>query len=215
MERQNMQTVIDKVGRRGSLGEIVTDRETGSEFTTIQLEDGRSILVLSSMLIVREDGSYYLPLDLDQLEQQRSQRPGFTTDQTTEQTTIDGDQLVLPIIEEQLVVSKRAVGQATVRIHTRTVEREEIASQTLMHERVEVERVPINQFVEAAQAPREEGDLLIVPIYEERLVVEKRLVLTEELRIRRTRSEEAWSEPVRLRRQEVEIERVPTTNTTE
>ena len=74
--------------------------------------------------------------------------------------------------------------------------------------------MPINQFVSAASGPREEGDVLIVPVYEEQLVVEKRLVLKEELHIRRIRASEEWSEPVTLRREEVEIERVAGADTT-
>jgi stress response protein YsnF len=59
------------------------------------------------------------------------------------------------------------------------------------------------------QAPeiREEGDVLIVPILEEIMVVEKRLVLKEELRIRRTRSTRPERQTHRLRRETVAVER--------
>lgn len=213
MEQKQIATVIDKTGRRGILGEAVADAETGSDFTTVQLENGQSILVLTNMLIAREDGSYYLPLDLEELAQQRRQRTTLA-DQTGQTGAQASEEIILPLSEEQLTVGKREVQSGLVRIHTHVVEREETAQATLMRERVEVERVPINQFVSAASGPREEGDVLIVPVYEEQLVVEKRLVLKEELHIRRIRASEEWSEPVTLRREEVEIERVAGADTT-
>jgi stress response protein YsnF len=54
---------------------------------------------------------------------------------------------------------------------------------------------------------RQEGDLLIVPVLEEVLVVEKRLRLTEEIVLRRVRREERHREPVVLRRGRAVVER--------
>jgi stress response protein YsnF len=51
--------------------------------------------------------------------------------------------------------------------------------------------------------------VLVIPVLEEVLVVEKRLVLREELRIRRTSASEAVEVPVTLRRQHAEIDRLP------
>ena len=53
-----------------------------------------------------------------------------------------------------------------------------------------VERVPVDQFVDEAPQVRTEGDVTIIPVLEERYVLEKRLVLVEELHIRRERQ---WS----------------------
>ena len=54
---------------------------------------------------------------------------------------------------------------------------------------------------------REEGDTTIIPVIEEVLVVEKRLFLKEEIRIRRTQTTQLHEETVTLRREEVVIER--------
>ena len=56
---------------------------------------------------------------------------------------------------------------------------------TCSEETVEVTRVPIDKVVETAPEIRTDGDVTIVPVLEEVLVVEKRLVLKEELHIRR------------------------------
>ena len=59
-----------------------------------------------------------------------------------------------------------------------------------------------------SEAPqtRQDGDTLIVPILEEVLVVEKRLILKEELHIRKHSSERTEQHKVRLRTEHVEIE---------
>lgn len=64
-------------------------------------------------------------------------------------------------------------------MRTSTVEHEVTAWDIVQREQVEVTRVPMD--IEVAQVPqvRIEGDVTIVPVLEERLVVEKRLFLVE------------------------------------
>jgi len=69
--------------------------------------------------------------------------------------------------------------------------------------------VPVGRVVEAMEGPREEGDTLIFPVYDEVLVVEKRLVLREEVRLRRSRRAQHEQQRVTLRREDVQIERSP------
>ena len=73
-------------------------------------------------------------------------------------------------------------------------------------EEVDVEHVPIGQVVSERKAPWQEDDVLIVPIYEEQLVVSKRLVMREQLRVRRvgTRRRELFEDT--LRRERIEVE---------
>ena len=74
---------------------------------------------------------------------------------------------------------------------------------------VEVERVPVNRPVDAVQDVRVEGDVTVIPVYEEVLVLQKQLVLREEVRLTTRRDRVAGPERVTLRRQRVEIERLP------
>jgi uncharacterized protein (TIGR02271 family) len=62
---------------------------------------------------------------------------------------------------------------------------------------------------------RIEGDVRVIPVVEERLVVEKRLFLVEEIRVRQRRIEEEHDVPVTLRRHEVVVERLPATSVKE
>jgi len=119
---------------------------------------------------------------------------------------------VVPIVEEELRVSKRQVAKGRVRVRTVVDTVEEVAREALQSETVEVTRVPINQEVTEAPAVRTEGDVTIVPVLEEGLVVEKRLVLKEELHLRRKVETETFEAPVTLRKQRVEVERLDENN---
>jgi stress response protein YsnF len=74
-------------------------------------------------------------------------------------------------------------------------------------EEVEVERVAINRVIDEAVPIRYEGDTTIIPLLEEILVIEKRLVLREEIHIKKTRREVHNPQEVLLRDEQVEIVR--------
>jgi stress response protein YsnF len=110
--------------------------------------------------------------------------------------------------EEELEVSKREVERGRVIVRTRIEEREELAQAALIQQEVEVERIPRSVVVETMPDVREEDGVLIVPVVEERLVVTTELVLKEEIRITKKSRTEIVREPVRLRSERVEIERL-------
>ena len=108
------------------------------------------------------------------------------------------------LVEEKLETAKREVERGRVVVRTRVEERDEIAEIALRQEDVTVERVP----VDAAPAVREEDGVLIVPVLEEQLVIETRLILKEEIRIAKKRRTEIVREPVRLRSERAEVVRL-------
>ncbi|WP_347080571.1 DUF2382 domain-containing protein, partial [Escherichia coli] len=73
-----------------------------------------------------------------------------------------------------------------VRLHKTVSEHVERVEQRLMHDELVVEHVPLGRVV-SGEAPqtRYEGNTLVVPVLEEVLVVQKQLVLKEEVRITR------------------------------
>jgi stress response protein YsnF len=89
-------------------------------------------------------------------------------------------------------------------------EREVIVDEPFTREDVQVERVPVNRFVAEPVSVRYEGDTMIIPVMEELTVVEKRLHVKEELRVTKRQITTPQSRPVRLRTEEVHMERVPT-----
>jgi len=116
----------------------------------------------------------------------------------------------LSIVSEEAVVEKQDVVTGKVRVSTRTETVEELVSAVLTEENVSVERIPLNQDITTIPAVRVEGDVTIIPVVEEILVVEKRLVLREELHVRRFVSQRTVQTPVTLRKQHAVVEREDT-----
>jgi stress response protein YsnF len=114
-----------------------------------------------------------------------------------------GEGAVLPLVEEALRVGKRRVETGRVRISVATEAEERIVRETLRGERAEVERVAIDRELALGEAPpvaRHEADgTYVLPVLEEVLVVERRLVLREEIRMRLVTTEEPVEEVVTLR----------------
>jgi len=121
-------------------------------------------------------------------------------------------EVVVPLAEETLAVSKREVETGRVQVALTTEIETVVARETLRGRRVEVERVPIGRTLDEGEAPprsREEGDTLVVPLVEETAVVVKRLVVREEVRLRFVPTEEPFEEAVEVRRQRATVERAP------
>ena len=114
---------------------------------------------------------------------------------------------VIPLVEETATIGKRDVLTGRVRVQTVTDTVEELARADVQRETVEVTRVSIDRMIETAPEIRTEGDVTIVPVVEEVLVVEKRLLLKEELHIRRRIETETVEVPVALRKQRAIVER--------
>jgi uncharacterized protein (TIGR02271 family) len=117
------------------------------------------------------------------------------------------EQIRVPVIEEELEVGKRRVESARVSVRTVPRERDELVEQPLESMEVEIERVAIDRQIDTAPEIRNEGETLIIPVVEERLVVEKRLFLREEIHVHRRRTVTQFRQNVTLRSQEVIVER--------
>lgn len=113
----------------------------------------------------------------------------------------------VPLAEETVSVSRDEVVTGRVRVKTRTEAEDQLVEAELSEDHVEVTRVPVDRVVESPPSIRTEGDVTIIPVLEEVAVVETRLVLREELHIRRRTEQRTVSVPVTLRRQTAEIER--------
>lgn len=113
----------------------------------------------------------------------------------------------IPLVEERLEVGKRRVESGRVKVRVEVDSREEIVHAELAHDEIEIRRVPRNAAVTELPGVRLEGDTTVIPVVEERLVVEKRLVLVEEIHVvRRTRTS-VEQVPITLRSERAEIER--------
>ncbi|HWX49475.1 MAG TPA: DUF2382 domain-containing protein [Roseomonas sp.] len=116
---------------------------------------------------------------------------------------------VVPVTEETIEVKKaeRESGRVRVLVHTETVR--EMVEETLRSSSTAIERVAVGREVAEIPQIREEDGVLIIPVVEEVLIVERRLLLKEEIRLRQTELEKTIRQPVERRVQRAEIERLP------
>ena len=115
-----------------------------------------------------------------------------------------------PLYAEDLTVSKRQIPGDVVQVGTITRENECFVDETLNHKRVQIDRIPVDRQVDAVPPIRQEGDTTI--LVEETVVVERRLILKEEIHIRRLHVSERHQEAVILRKQEAVITRIEPNN---
>ena len=121
---------------------------------------------------------------------------------------LEHDREVIPLVEERAVILKRKKLTGGLRVRTVVRESEKVIDQPLTTDAVEVERVPLDRWVEAPVPTRQEGETTIITLLEEVVVVEKRLRATEEVRITRRRTTRQAAQHVTLRREEAVVERL-------
>jgi len=118
------------------------------------------------------------------------------------------DEAVIRLAVETLNVGKRVVETGRVRVRRTTTERTQKVNIPLTSETVEIRRVPIGKQIKKAPRVRETADEIIIPVVEEVVFFERRLVLKEELHVRKVRSVEKHVEEVTVRVQEATVDRV-------
>jgi uncharacterized protein (TIGR02271 family) len=188
--------VVTANGLKGSLDRAVLDQAAPSELVGIKLENGQQLWVVPGSLLPQSDGRFLLPVAVPQTE-----APG-SAPQASQETTI------VPVVAEEAVVSKKRTDRGGVRISKTVHEREEVAQLPLLQEQVDVRREPAEEWVAGTEPARQEGDTWIVPVYEEVLVVEKRLRLRERLFVTKRQTYAEHRQPVALRHEEAVVERL-------
>jgi uncharacterized protein (TIGR02271 family) len=205
MAHERYLTVTDVDGVTGRVAEADLLNDT-VEDVLVRLDDGREVFLPAVLFNRQENGEYHLPFSLRQVDDDYSSE--VAAQPTIRVAPPDEEVVRIPVVEEQINVVKRPVEKGRVRIVKTVQEREEVVDVPLMEEEVEVNHVPVNQLVDRTEAVRHEGDTMIVPIYEEVLVVRKRLMLKEELHITRRRRDVNRPQTITVRREEVEVERL-------
>lgn len=183
--------VTDAAGHAATI--VSTQRIGAEEMAWIRLDEGggTQVLVPMDLLTRTADGAWRLPFTFD--------------------SAPDGPaRMRFPVVEEQLQVEKRLVDTGRgVRLHKTVAERERVLDEPLRRDELLVEHVPVGQIVpeDAPPQARYEGDTLVVPVLEEVLLVQKQLVLKEEVRITRRRHQVREPQSVVLRSEQVAVER--------
>jgi uncharacterized protein (TIGR02271 family) len=192
------------VDTNGVEGTILTDRPLSAEpeqRVLVLFQNGEQVLVPRDLLVQQADGRYRLMASIEALVANQGS--------LTQATANDEQMLVVPVTEEKVTVQKRVIEKGRVQIHKTIHEHTEVVDQPLHVEQVEIERVAINRVIDKPVSIRHEGDTTIIPLLEEVLVIEKRLVLREEVHIKKLRTTVHDPQEVLLREERVEIVRKP------
>ena len=153
----------------------------------VRVGEGEYVVLAAEMLQRQANGTFRIPLTAAEL------------------AAAAGSEQIIPVVEEQISVGKRERETGRVVVHVTPRLRDETVNVDLAEEHVQVERVPVNQFVTGPVSVRQEGDVTVVPVLEEVLVVEKRLMLREEIRLTRRRETKRHVEHVTLRSEEARV----------
>ena len=178
--------VHDRDGRPGTLVAATPDDH---DRLAVLLADGARVLLPAAHVARQPDGTYRAEVSFAEIQ-------------------AADESVVLREIEERLDVSTRVRETGRVRVSTHTETETQQVSEPVWREAVEVERVTVDRVVDAPREPWTEGDVTVVPVYEEVLVVTKQLVLREEIRLRRRRETDRHEQSVELRRQSAQVERI-------
>jgi uncharacterized protein (TIGR02271 family) len=145
------------------------------------------------------------------LQTNANQTTGSYGDQTTgdfnaEQAT--GDQINVPVVEEELAVGKRQVQTGQVRLRKVVNTEHQEVPVTLQREEVQVERVPADESsfgTDATEGAFQEREIN-VPVMAEEPVVEKQAQVTGQVRLNKTAETETRTVEGDVRSTDVEIE---------
>lgn len=189
-------TVLDSEGVRGTMAAQAL-HQPGVQ-VLITFDQGRRVQAPVDMLHRRDDGSYFLPLSLRELSD-----GVVALDQAADGNIV----AVIPVVVEEARIAKRQIETGRVRIQKNVQTAEEWVDVPLLRDRVHVERVPVERFLEQPVTAHYQGDTLVIPVMEEVVVVEKRLLLREEIHVTTRREEVQHQEAVTLQREQVSITR--------
>ena len=159
-------------------------------WTTVVLPSQRMLQIPTEQIRKDADGALLLPFSLEHLGLEQPLSLGTR---------------VIPVLQEELEISKETVVTSKVSVETVTTTQTHLIEEELLKESVQVERRPMNQEVAGPLPPREEGDTTIISLVEEVLVVQRRYVLREEVRITRVREDVPVRKEVTLRTQSAEL----------
>jgi uncharacterized protein (TIGR02271 family) len=121
--------------------------------------------------------------------------------------TVDNE-AKLELFAEDLSVGKESVETGRLHVSKHTLTRETNVDADLIHEDAVVETIPKGHRIYAMPATRVEGNTTIIPVVEEVIYTEKRLILKEEIRVTRRRTTEHFHDTVTLRHQEAVVTRL-------
>ncbi len=174
-----------------NIATLIGDLDASLPFTELVLPNGRRVRVETLLLLGEASEEVMVEPTL----------------QAGSRDFIAGTAEAIPLIEEKLTVGKRTVETGKVRLIKTVDEYQEQLNEPLAVRSFEVERVILNKTVEEVPEVRHEGETTVYSVVEEQLILTKRLVLKEEVRVTLRETERVDTQVVTLRREHLAVER--------
>ena len=140
------------------------------------------------------------------MEENRDFRPDESKQQSGN-TASDKDHIIIPVIQEQIVIDKEVVETGKVRVRKTVSEETASLNIPLIQESYDVQRVPLQQVLDTPPAVRYEGETIVVPVMREIVIVEKKYELIEEVRLTKRTTSIPHIQEITLLKEHVQVER--------
>lgn len=125
-----------------------------------------------------------------------------------EEFDISDAKIVVPVLEEEIRITKKIVDTGVVNLSKTINESVESFNIPLAHEEIVVNRIPKNEIIDVMPAAsRYDGEVMIIPVLKEVAVIEKRIMLVEEIHISKVKTEKTETHEVTVRKEEMNITR--------
>jgi stress response protein YsnF len=120
---------------------------------------------------------------------------------------VQADEIQIAAVREELEVGVKTNETGAVRIQKIVHEEMQPIPMNLRSQTVEVKRFAVNRPVEEKFEPRQEGNTLIIPVFEYVPVITMQLTLKEEVHVTTTESQQQVFQKVLVNNEELVVER--------
>jgi uncharacterized protein (TIGR02271 family) len=124
----------------------------------------------------------------------------------TQRLRTPGETMTIQLSEEHIEVDTRVVERGYLRVQKKVDEYLDEQIIRLQHHETHIERVPRDEVIDAPIAPYMDGDVYVVPVIEEEIIIQTRLRLKEELRVHRVVAERDETIQTPFRRERLVVE---------
>ena len=158
-----------------------------SESFRVVLDSGEEIQAPSAAIQVRPDGTFVLDEAAVPARNGAAAAPAPEVPRPNREQT---ERRAMPVERPEPPPEPEAAPRHPASVNSVSLD------EPLFAEEVVVERVPVNRIVDGPVQTRQEGDTTVIPVIEEVLTVHKRILLREEVRITRKRTEIREPRPI-------------------
>lgn len=171
--------------------EVTGDLDASLPQTVLHLGGGRTVVVPTELLLT----------SLDPTRERRGEGGSNLG------ASAGTQEMVIPLVAEQVQVGKQTITTGKVRLHRDVESFEQTVGLPLTRTAWEVERTPVGEVMAERPEVRQEGDVMIFPLVEERLVAKREYFVVEEVRVRQVATTTERTTTLEVKRDVLTVER--------